>query len=256
LERREVARRVAEAIDLVRLDGLEHRYPHQLSGGQQQRVALARAVARRPSLLLLDEPLGALDHKLRKAMQLELKQLQRRLGIAFIYVTHDQEEALTLGDRLAVMHAGRICQIGSPQDLYESPATAFVADFIGETNLLRGHIVGTTAEGLCVRVAAVTLQAEAPAPASIHPDAVVTVAVRPERIALCSEPSPQHENNLPVVVEDVIYLGMERRYVLRLSDEDVLVHRQQNTTTAPHFSPGVRVFASFLARSAQVVQDE
>lgn len=132
----EIARRVAEMLDLVELSGLGRRTPSQLSGGQQQRVALARALAKRPKLLLLDEPLGALDLKLRRQMQAELKRIQRTTGIAFVFVTHDQEEALALGDRIAVLNAGRIVQVGSPQEIYEAPATRFVADFIGETNLL------------------------------------------------------------------------------------------------------------------------
>ena len=132
----EIARRVAEMLDLVALSGFAKRTPAQLSGGQQQRVALARALAKRPKLLLLDEPLGALDLKLRRQMQAELKRIQRTTGIAFLFVTHDQEEALALGDRVAVLNAGRIVQVGSPQEIYEAPATRFVADFIGETNLL------------------------------------------------------------------------------------------------------------------------
>ncbi len=256
LERRQIAARVDEAIDLVRLSGLEERYPHQLSGGQQQRVALARALVRRPSVLLLDEPLGALDQKLRKAMQLELKRLQRRLGLAFIYVTHDQEEALTMADRLAVMRGGRICQIGSPQDLYESPTTAFVADFIGDTNLLRGRVVKCTADTVCVQVAAASLHAAAPGNELLSPATPVTVAVRPEKILLRAAPSAEHDNNLGVIVEDVIYLGMETRYLLRLSDDHVLVHRQQNTGNAPQFQIGTKVFACFAANHARVLQDD
>ena len=146
----EIARRVAEMLDLVELSGLGRRTPSQLSGGQQQRVALARALAKRPKLLLLDEPLGALDLKLRRQMQAELKRIQRTTGIAFVFVTHDQEEALALGDRIAVLNAGRIVQVGSPQEIYEAPATRFVADFIGETNLLPvdydGHSTLTVAD--------------------------------------------------------------------------------------------------------------
>jgi spermidine/putrescine transport system ATP-binding protein len=255
-ERQQVVARVAEALDLVRLGDLAPRYPHQLSGGQQQRAALARAIVRRPSVLLLDEPLGALDPKLRKAMQAELKKLQRRIGIAFVYVTHDQEEALMLADRLAVMQAGRLWQIGSPQELYESPTTAFVADFLGETNLLRGTVVNATDEGVSVQVAAGTLQAWVTGDRLPSRSAAVTVAVRPEKLVLRSEPSPDHDNNLPVVVEDVFYLGMEMRYVVRLSDDGVLVHRRQNTEMAPQFLTGARVFACFSARSAQVLPDE
>jgi spermidine/putrescine transport system ATP-binding protein len=141
LPREEIRRRVAEALRLVRLTGLENRYPRQLSGGQQQRVALARALVNRPAVLLLDEPLGALDLKLRKEMQLELKNLQHQVGITFIYVTHDQEEAMTMSDRIAVMNQGRVLQVGTPVEIYERPATRFVADFIGETNFLEGRLV-------------------------------------------------------------------------------------------------------------------
>ena len=133
-------RRVGEALELVRLEGYEKRKPNQLSGGQQQRVALARALVNRPDVLLLDEPLGALDLKLRRQLQVELKRIQSEVGITFIYVTHDQEEALTMSDRIAVMHAGRVEQLGTPEELYERPATRFVADFIGTTNLLRATV--------------------------------------------------------------------------------------------------------------------
>jgi spermidine/putrescine transport system ATP-binding protein len=140
VERREIVRRVGEALELVRLEGFERRRPTQLSGGQQQRVALARALVNRPTVLLLDEPLGALDLKLRRQLQIELKRIQSEVGITFVYVTHDQEEALTMSDRIAVMQAGRIEQLGTPEELYERPATRFVADFIGSTNLLRGVV--------------------------------------------------------------------------------------------------------------------
>ena len=138
LAKDEITRRVGEALELVRLDGYERRKPNQLSGGQQQRVALARALVNRPDVLLLDEPLGALDLKLRRQLQVELKRIQTEVGITFVYVTHDQEEALTMSDRIAVMHAGQVEQLGTPEELYERPATRFVADFIGTTNLLRG----------------------------------------------------------------------------------------------------------------------
>jgi len=141
LSKGEIRRRVGEALDMVRLPGLELRRPKQLSGGQQQRVALARALVNRPKVLLLDEPLGALDLKLRKAMQLELKMLQHQVGITFIYVTHDQDEALTMSDRIAVMDHGLVLQVGTPHEIYERPAARFVADFIGETNLIPGQIV-------------------------------------------------------------------------------------------------------------------
>ena len=140
VEKTEIARRVGEALELVRLGGYERRKPNQLSGGQQQRVALARALVNRPNVLLLDEPLGALDLKLRRQLQIELKRIQVEVGITFVYVTHDQEEALTMSDRIAVMQAGKVEQLGTPEELYERPTTRFVADFIGTTNLLRGRV--------------------------------------------------------------------------------------------------------------------
>ena len=140
VEKAEITRRVGEALELVQLGGYERRKPNQLSGGQQQRVALARALVNRPNVLLLDEPLGALDLKLRRQLQLELKRIQTEVGITFVYVTHDQEEALTMSDRIAVMNAGKVEQLGTPEELYERPATRFVADFIGTTNLLRGTV--------------------------------------------------------------------------------------------------------------------
>src|SRR6185436_8582073 len=168
--------RVAEALDLVRLGGLGQRRPHQLSGGQQQRVALARALVLSPSVLLLDEPLGALDAKLRRELQVELKSIQREIGITFIYVTHDQEEALTMSDRLAVMSSGKVEQLGAPRDVYEHPETAFVADFLGVSNLMRGRVV----DGRHVDVGGVTLSAEQ---GEARPG-VVRLTIRPERVRI------------------------------------------------------------------------
>ena len=150
--RTEIARRVGEALELVQLEGYDRRKPSALSGGQQQRVALARALVNRPNVLLLDEPLGALDLKLRRQLQVELKRIQAEVGITFVYVTHDQEEALTMSDRIAVMHAGRVEQLGTPEELYERPATRFVADFIGTTNLLSGSVESTAGGTAIVRL--------------------------------------------------------------------------------------------------------
>src|SRR5215208_3477440 len=149
VSKQEAKQKVADALELVRLQGLERRRPSQLSGGQQQRVALARALILNPAVLLLDEPLGALDAKLRKALQIELKALQEQVGITFVYVTHDQEEALTMADRLAVMNEGRIEQVGTPREVYEEPASAYVADFLGVSNLLDAEAVGETPDGKC-----------------------------------------------------------------------------------------------------------
>src|SRR5918995_1088745 len=161
VSKQEAKKLVSDALELVRLQGLERRRPSQLSGGQQQRVALARALVLNPSVLLLDEPLGALDAKLRKALQIELKALQEEVGITFIYVTHDQEEALTMSDRLAVMSAGRIEQIGAPRDVYEDPTTVFVADFLGVSNLMDADAKGARNGGCRVAVEGFELEARA-----------------------------------------------------------------------------------------------
>ena len=196
--RQERDRRVQRALAMVRLVGLGHRRPNQLSGGQRQRVALARAVVNEPEVLLLDEPLGALDLKLRQEMQIELKQIQKEVGITFVYVTHDQEEALTMSDRLAVMANGRIEQIGSPVEVYEQPATEFVAGFIGISNVLLRN--------------------------------GVRFVVRPEKIRMLAE-GEQPAAGMTVEsgqVEEVIYVGMSTRYVVRLDRGEQLVAVRQN----------------------------
>src|ERR687897_185599 len=213
VDKDEIRRRVAEALALVELEGRETRKPRQLSGGQQQRVALARALVNRPRALLLDEPLGALDLKLRQAMQLELKRIQREVGITFVYVTHDQEEALTMSDRLVVMNAGRIEQLGSPRELYEHPATRFVANFIGTSNVLTGRLErrGDTwalgGLGPDQRV----LVAE---PGGAQPGEEVELAVRPEKIVLRAEhdPPPPDRTALRATVHEVVYLGTSTQY--------------------------------------------
>ncbi len=178
VEKAEITRRVGEALELVHLSGFEKRRPNQLSGGQQQRVALARALVNQPTVLLLDEPLGALDLKLRRRLQIELKRIQVEVGITFVYVTHDQEEALTMSDRIAVMHAGRVEQLGTPEELYERPATRFVADFIGTTNLLRGRVEAD-------RTVRLTSGEIAPCGVDgLAAGAEVELSIRPEAIAL------------------------------------------------------------------------
>ncbi|HZY30743.1 MAG TPA: ABC transporter ATP-binding protein, partial [Candidatus Methylomirabilis sp.] len=183
----EIRERVTEALRLVRLPGMEDRRPKQLSGGQQQRVALARALVKQPAVLLLDEPLGALDLKLRKEMQLELKHIQKDVGITFIYVTHDQEEALTMSDRIAVMHDGQVLQLGTSTEIYESPATRFVADFIGETNFLDGEIESVEGELATVLVDGGLRMTAAAGADELRVGQPVTFSVRPEKIALHSQ---------------------------------------------------------------------
>ena len=206
----ERAKRVADALRMVRLEGYDKRKPAQLSGGQRQRVALARALVNRPRVLLLDEPLGALDLKLREEMQIELKSIQQQVGITFIYVTHDQEEALTMSDRLAVFNAGRIEQLGSPAEVYERPKTRFVAGFVGTSNLLTGDVAKTVLgrEG--------------------------TFTIRPEKIRLQDRDQAVggDETGATGVVQDVVYVGPDTRYVVALDAGTTLVVTQQNLATS------------------------
>jgi spermidine/putrescine transport system ATP-binding protein len=240
VDKGEIKRRVAEALALVELEGRERRKPRQLSGGQQQRVALARALVNRPRALLLDEPLGALDLKLRQAMQLELKRIQREVGITFVYVTHDQEEALTMSDRLVVMSAGRIEQLGSPRELYEHPATRFVANFIGTSNVLtgrlerRGDAWALAGLGPDERV----LVAD---PGQAGPGQEVELAVRPEKILLRTEqdPPPPDRCALRVDVTEVVYLGTSTQYrAATAAGQTVAVYRQNASA-----NPGADVLA-------------
>ncbi|HSJ44257.1 MAG TPA: ABC transporter ATP-binding protein [Euzebyales bacterium] len=208
-------RRIGEALDLVQLGDLGWRMPAQLSGGQQQRVALARALVLNPSVLLLDEPLGALDAKLRKLLQVELKALQERVGITFLYVTHDQEEALTMSDRLAVMDQGSIRQIGTPRDVYESPEHAFVADFLGAANLLDAEALGADQDGRSrVRVGDLELRASA---AGHDLKGPVKLAIRPERVTLeAHDGAATRENSLRGVVHRSVFQGAVTQVLVRL----------------------------------------
>jgi spermidine/putrescine transport system ATP-binding protein len=204
---------VPEALARVRLEGMEKRKPSQLSGGQQQRVALARALVLDPAVLLLDEPLGALDAKLRKALQIELKGLQENLGITFIYVTHDQEEALTMSDRMAVMSDGRIEQVGSPQEIYEQPSTAYVADFIGTSNLMTGQAVRRNGgRGCVVRCGDLELEATG---GDVDVRGDVLLVIRPERVDIQPH-GTEGGNRIPGMVERVVYVGASTQLVIRL----------------------------------------
>jgi len=235
LARDEIARLVDEALELVRLPGLGDRLPKELSGGQQQRVALARALVYRPALLLMDEPLGALDRKLREQLQLEIKRVHRERGISVLYVTHDQEEALTMSDRIAVFDHGRIQQIGTPEELYDRPSTRFVASFVGDTNLVSGRTV-SMADGVCeIETSAGRVRASARQP--IANGAAVVVAVRPERVAFVSE-----EAGLAGVVTDVIFVGTARKYAVRLSDgTECFVLRQVGAASMAGVGAAVRL---------------
>jgi spermidine/putrescine transport system ATP-binding protein len=209
----ETRNRVGQALSLVQMEDFRDRKPHQLSGGQQQRVALARALILNPSVLLLDEPLGALDAKLRKTLQVELKALQEQVGVTFVYVTHDQEEALTMADRLAVMSEGRVEQVGTPREVYEEPASSYVADFLGVSNLLDAEAVGETPDGRCrLRAGDLELLASQGHTSSSGP---VKVVIRPERVRV-EAPRKTGENRLPGKVERVVYAGPISQLIVTL----------------------------------------
>ena len=220
----EAVRRADDMLKLVQLDKFADRKPTQLSGGQQQRVALARALAPRPKVLLLDEPLSALDLKLRQAVRLQLKEIQRNTGIAFIFVTHDQEEALTMSDRIAVMSNGYVQQIGTPKEIYEAPVNHFVAEFIGETNLLDVDILSVT-DGVA-QVSLLngkTLSCQAPEKVSTGKG---HLSIRPERISIC----PSEQSDLQGVVKGQVYLGTDTQIQVELTDGKDMTLRIQNTT--------------------------
>jgi putative spermidine/putrescine transport system ATP-binding protein/spermidine/putrescine transport system ATP-binding protein len=258
IRRRTAMARVAEALELVQLSGYGNRMPTQLSGGQQQRVALARALVVEPALLLLDEPLGALDRGLRQSMQVELRDLQRRLGITTVMVTHDQEEALTMADRVVIMRAGRLEQSGSPSEVYQRPVSRFVASFLGSANFFRGRIErtenGTSVVGIHDGLA-VTVLAARPVGAK------VTVALRPEAVTVASssmEAPGAFINTVPAIVEQVVYLGFVTHLHLRLQNGGLLLAFQQNPSVSirNNIVPGAPVWASWPAASSYIVRDE
>ena len=216
LPQAEIGPRVTEALEMVRLAGKQDRLTSQLSGGEQQRVALARALVNHPAVLLLDEPLGALDKQLRLEMEVELKALQERVGITFVCVTHDQEEALTMSDRLAVMHHGRLLQVGTPEEVYTAPASAFVANFIGVSNGLSGRVERIEGQQATVAVEGIG-QIHAPAVSRVSAGAPVLVTIRPERLHLSRDPGTDvFQNQVTVRVTKAIYAGNETQYLLTL----------------------------------------
>ena len=257
----QIRERVRKALELVRLDPGTYgrRLPAQLSGGQRQRVALARALVIEPAILLLDEPLGAIDLKLRKEMQLELKALNRQLGITFVYVTHDQEEALTMSDRIAVMNQARIAQIGTPAEIYENPRTAFVADFIGECNFFAGTVAARDgaiatvrqADGVAFRI---------PAADGLAPGHAVHIAVRPEwHDVWRPDEVPAAENAVPGVVLDVVYLGETVHVLVRLpagGDVRVALRNEGQLIKPVPWRAGDRVAVGWLPEDCQVLEDE
>jgi spermidine/putrescine transport system ATP-binding protein len=254
LPQAEIDQRVRQVLDLVHLNGLEKRYPKQLSGGQQQRAALAHAIVTEPPVLLLDEPLGALDLKLRKAMQLELKSLQRRLGLTFIHVTHDQEEALAVSDRLAVMYAGRVLQIGTPEAIYEHPKSRFVAAFIGEANLFEGEVKALAGAYARVAVNGVEFNACVRSEA-VSAGSPVLLTLRPEKIALDRQPLPESDNSFLGRIEEAVYLGTDTRYTVRLGERLRVTVRRQNHT-GERLAQGEPVYLSWSALSSHLLPSE
>jgi spermidine/putrescine transport system ATP-binding protein len=248
LKRRRVAdakQRAEEALRLVELSHLAGRRPAQLSGGQQQRVALARAIVNRPALLLLDEPLGALDLKLRRQMQLELKTIQTEVGLTFLHVTHDQEEAMTMADTVAVMNKGRIEQLGAPQELYELPRTAFVANFLGQSNLFTTKVVESTGALVAVEVAG--RRVVVPTARSARTSGDVTIGVRPEKLQLhLTEPTADGVNVLgPGRVVDVSFSGVSTQYLVALPGVGQITVFSQNLVHGAVLNQGAQVWASW-----------
>jgi spermidine/putrescine transport system ATP-binding protein len=252
----EIEQRVDKILDLCQIRELENRKPSQLSGGQKQRVALARAVVNEPQVLLLDEPLGALDFKLRKQLQVELLALQRRLGITFIYVTHDQEEALVLSDRLAVMRAGQIEQLGEIEAVYERPRTRFVAQFLGSCNLLDATVVGRTNTDAIVQTTAGVLHVELGlfAPEAAQRDKF-TVAFRPEKVRLWNSTKTDEENRIKVRVEEVIYVGSETHYIVQAGDQRLTIEQMNLAVGSQGFNRGQEAVAYIPAGGLLVLDD-
>jgi spermidine/putrescine transport system ATP-binding protein len=254
----EQQRRVQEALELVRLPDVGHRKPSQLSGGQQQRVALARALINRPAVLLLDEPLGALDYKLRQAMQLELKALQHEVGITFIYVTHDQEEALTMSDRIAVMSQGQVLQVGTPVEIYERPTQRFVANFIGETNFLEGRVVQANGNRCLVQVAdGVVVSGSNYQPVGVGDQ--VAISVRPEKIRIHeSRPEPL-PNLFEVRVDRVAYIGSDTQLEITMPyGAKVRVYDQNDLSTVDEnyfYQAGDQAWMSWRPENALVLKN-
>ncbi|WP_167052024.1 ABC transporter ATP-binding protein [Salinibacterium sp. ZJ77] len=246
-----------EALRLVELDHLASRRPMQLSGGQQQRVALARAIVNRPALLLLDEPLGALDLKLRRQMQLELKAIQSEVGLTFLHVTHDQEEAMTMADTVAVMNKGLIEQMGAPEELYELPRTAFVANFLGQSNLFTGDVVASESDSITVDVAGVGVKV--PRERAQRHAGEVTIGVRPEKLSISTTaPAAKAGINIlgPGVVTDVSFTGVSTQYIVQIPGLDPITVFAQNMSAGPLVESGSQVWVSWAVQHGFGLADE
>ena len=252
LDKATISAKVKAALAMVELTGLEGRRPGQLSGGQQQRVALARAIVIEPRVLLCDEPLGALDKKLRQQMQFELKQLQKTLGVTLVFVTHDQEEALAMSDRIAVMNGGRIEQVGTPAEIYDKPATRFVADFIGDTNLFRGERIAT-ASGLMLAVGG-GLTMKLPQMDEAPTTSFLSVALRPEKIRLAAE-SEAANTCARGKIESTNFLGGAVLYRVELDGGLRVLAQQPNNGAGRLFAPGTAVALDWAASDLVILKD-
>jgi spermidine/putrescine transport system ATP-binding protein len=251
VSKQETARLVGEALDLVQMGSYAKRRPSQISGGQQQRIALARALVLKPAVLLLDEPLGALDAKLRRSLKVELKALQERVGITFLYVTHDQEEALTMSDRLAVMSSGRLAQVGSPRDVYEAPASTYVADFLGVSNLMTVDVLESAADRCRVRIGETTLSVTT---GSSTPRGSAMLCIRPENVTLEPHGSPG-DNRAPAMVERSVFLGSTTQVYVRLAAGPTLQAQVAGNSdhTAVGLTQGTPVHVHLPAQALRVL---
>ncbi|MFZ5910521.1 MAG: ABC transporter ATP-binding protein [Chloroflexota bacterium] len=254
----EIKTRVGRALEMVQLTGMDRRYPRQLSGGQQQRVALARAIVKTPNVLLLDEPLGALDLKLRKEMQLELKALQQKLGITFIYVTHDQEEALTMSDRIAVMSQGQVLQMGSPVEIYERPSCKFVADFIGTSNFLEGTVKSLEKGSAMVFVPVLGAEIKGIVSGEVSVGQTVAVSVRPEKIRL-AEKAMLNQNCFEGEIELVTYIGSDTHLHVLINGLRVKVWEQNKISSldpSAYYTVGQKVWLTLFPENTLVMANE
>ena len=245
----EIKERVTKMIELVQLEGFEKRYPSQLSGGQKQRVAIARALINRPRVLLLDEPLGALDLKLRKQMQLELKRLQKKLNITFIYVTHDQEEALTMSDRIAIMHDGVLDQLGTPTEIYETPKTKFVATFIGETNIFDGCIRNINGDCISIMLENGDVLGSG---SDFAMNEYITVSVRPEKIRYAQEPIDGF--TIKAVVKDYVYVGSVIKCIVELPNGNEIKMERLAGQKLPEI--GSKIYIYWKAEDAVLIHNK
>lgn len=255
LPKTEIKKKLDKVLEMVQLQGFEERYPKELSGGQQQRVAIARALVLEPRVLLLDEPLGALDLKLRKEMQVELKKLQQKLGISFVFVTHDQEEALVMSDRIAVMNRGKIEQLGSATEIYERPTTEFVANFIGVSNLLQAQVLEVNKKSISLRIIdrELNIPLDQATSQDLHPQSKVTLVIRPEKISI----STSLENSIiSGVIEDKVYFGTSTQWRVRLNDGTLVIVYEQNRSINNAYTINQQVYLSWDEQSNVILNGE